>query len=263
MSFFKEDISKEEELALAVGGSINVGGIRVYPLTIGEIGEIGLNKYDGMIASLLTSKDMITDMDEEKLNLITDYDVVMTNLNNNKEFKDSFLMGLETFLKEKVSWEGDKSIFIIGDLDLIANDLSNSNSYPIRFITSKNYEPVIRAIRLVNLLNKPEFPKKKKEVPLTPQQKRIQELKAKRDKGREQIKEAKNIKGALSLIDIYSIVSTYVLDFNKIKSWTLYQLYSAHNMFMKHSDYQERFDIFLAGGEAKKLKLDQHWSITK
>lgn len=266
MNFFKEDINKSESLALSAGAPLTVGELIIYPLTIKEIAEVGLETYDNLISAILVNKDMVEGLTEEKMESITDYDVIASNCINDNDFKERCEKCLSMFTKKEVIWVSsglDNGTFVLSNVKYLEEDLSSLKSSDIQLVYSQNLEQVARAIRLVSLLNKPQKTKSSSSESKKPVSKKVERLLRKREEGRKKMKEAKNLKNEITLTDIYNIVGVYTRDFNKINDWTLYQLYSAHSMFMKQEDYKERFEIFLAGGEPDKLQLDRHWSISK
>lgn len=241
-----EDLSLDEEFSLITGTGKKVGEITVYPLTIKEIGNIGFEQYQALLSTVLVTKDVFEGLTEEQLEQIEDFDVVVSNCSHSVEYKQGVERALTMLLREEVKYLEDYQFFIVGDVS------------EKRLISRENFSEIADIARKQNVLQKP---KKKKRQPK--ENKKIRELRAKMEKGRKMMAEAKQQKTTTTIVDLIKVVATFGRNFETIADWTLYQIYQAHSIFLKEEDYKQRFDTYLAGGDPKKLKLDTHWSSLK
>lgn len=232
------------EYALITGSSVEIEDFRIYPMTLREIGELGYRKYQEMLGALLVTKEMLDNIPEEHYNEIEDYDIVVSNCIANEEHRLLVETALSLFTREVIVFHADYQFFI--------GKGNTKDSFKI--INRENFPKIAQIIREQNLIEKP------KKVVESKESKKIRELREKMERGRQQVAKAKNQKTQITVVDLFSIVSVYTRDFNTTASWTIYQLNMAHANFLKQEGYKERFDMYLAGGDPKKLKLDTHWS---
>lgn len=235
----------DKQYALISGGALRVESFKIHPLTLREISDIGFGRYQILLSYVLISKNAIDDLTNKELETIEDFDVVVSNCAHNEDYRNSVEEAMSIFLKEDVNFLEDYSFFSVGNIS------------DMRLINRKNFEEIADAIRLNNMLQKPEPKVIEAEVK---ESAKMRELRLKQEQGRKMMAEAKNEKQTTTIVDIIATVGTYTQDFAGIMDWTLYQLYQAHASFLKKEDYRERYDAYLAGGDPKKLKLDTHWS---
>ena len=83
---------------------------------------------------------------------------------------------------------------------------------------------------------------------------------AKRNKGRKLLEEARG-QDNITLSDLTLNLAVFLGgDFDRATNLTLYQFYELYQKFLRQERYEQNFDVYIAGGDPKKLDLDNHWT---
>lgn len=139
-----EDIS----LKLIAGKPIDIGSCKVHPLKINDIVEIGEQKYNQYLNTLLFDVDLLDisteQLQEMQIDKFTTYHFLLLQSYNNKEFRDLTIEAFECFLKEKVEFHSDLLMFYI------------SNEEDIKIITFDTYELIRKVLIKQNFLKELE-----------------------------------------------------------------------------------------------------------
>lgn len=268
MNNIDQELNKiDQEFALLSGNKVKIDeNISIYPLTLKEISEIGYAKYNDLMAKALIVKEMMTDLTEEQLETLNDFDLIVANCSNENDtsYRDDMELYLSLITKKIVTYIDSVGMFLVKTLE----DLRETEN--LKTIDRRNWERITEIIRLQNNLEHP-----KSELDLIRRQniadsklsessrKRLQELRKKRTKGKKQLADAKGMKTSLSVNDVIQIVATYMNSYSEVFNLTLYQLYRIYNTLSKKDDYEHRFASYLEGGDFKKLKIDVHWTMDK
>lgn len=237
-----------DELKLLKGSPIYVGDIAVYPLTIGEITDLGLDKYNLYLNLINIDKERIEIIDEE----INNFDVVCQfcfhniDIGEGNNFKELFLEAMKLFLRNEVNFIADEQFvgFIVGDIE----------NYHV--INDTNYDQIIEVIKQQNCLVKNE------EDDCNPADEKARELLEKRKKARQLLAKAKNNDDdtPLTLADLVSILIANGNGVTPFNVWDM-NFYLFNNQFSRMKMLEE-FNInirsLLAGADPKNIDM-QHW----
>lgn len=204
-----EDIS----LKLLTNRPIDIGIGKIHPLKINDIVEMGENKYNQFLNTLLFDVDLI-DISQDKLKEMnieqfTTYHFLLLQSYNDESFKDLVINALEYFFKEKVYFHEEYLLFYLAD------------SYGLRYITVENYSLFKKILIKQNFLKELE---EEEELIFGNELARQWYIDLKR-KEKMQPKQKNNI-------DLQSIISAVMWkgfkSIDEILNMTIYQLYDGY-----------------------------------
>lgn len=240
------------DLQLQKGNPIDIGLCKIYPLTLGEITDLGENLYNQYLSVLLIDKSSLNFDDaspeqKEVLNKLTPYEIINLHISLEESMKDIFTNSLSLFLREKVEYHYS-GFFYLGKL--------KDN----RKITDDDFNKIKEIIKKQNYL-------KDEEDDFKPANDKTIELFEKMKKIKDKLKKQNSDKG-LKLSDIVSIVASYSNDINIFTVWNLkiYQLYESYlrlimwdnyhttHMHLPHMDEEGKDSLVHWASELKQIK---------
>ena len=233
--------NKEYKTNLIAGLPIEIIDLcKVYPLTLREIGEIGVNEYNSRLSLLLT--DPKTIKTEIQLSRFDAYDILLSTSIKNQEFRHKIEQSLSMFLKDRVVFSIDhKRPFFVANK---------------KYITNEHFKQIVDILKIQNLkqltTDKPQTVKN--------MSKKHQQLLKKRKRGRKLMDVASG-KSEVTLGDIISNLGIYTQSINNILDWTIYQLYDQYSKFMQAENYRNNFLMYIGGADPKALNLKKHWTL--
>jgi len=230
------DIKMDDELRLLKGSSFFVDGIEIKPFTIGEIVEIGHEKYQQMMNIFaLEIEDVIKDIPEE-LNDITVFDFYLNS--GISELYNLLINCINLFFHPK-------------NLQVIKNE--NLIFIDDKIINRNNWKKISDIVKLQNCF--------KKEEKYNPADPRTAELLRKRDEARKKVAKAKGSDNdSLNFADLVSILSANGNGIDIFNVWDL-TFYSFNNQFARMKmleDYDISIRSLLAGAKSEDVDL-KHW----
>jgi len=233
------NINIDDELRLLKGSSFFVDGIEIRPFSIGEIVEIGYEKYQQLInIFVLEVEDILKEIPEE-LNGISIFDLFLKS--NNDELYNLLIDGINLYLHPK-------NFQIIKDDNLIFVD--------DKIINCDNWKQISNIIKFQNCF-------KKNEDEYNPADPRTAELLRKRDEARRKLAKAKGSDNdSLNFADLVSILSANANGINIINVWDL-TFYAFNNQFARMKmleDYDISIRSLLAGAKSEDVEL-KHWML--
>lgn len=242
----------DKKLSAKVSGRLMSGqplelsnGIEIPPKRVGEILFVGEEEYSMMIGILSITKEMLVeengdiDIDED----IETFDIIVNNCYYSIESRRQILEYLEFFLCEEVNFLEDMLCFYIGDFD------------DNKMLTKDNYEEFLNCMKVQNKIDNSKARKEPKK--LSKKARRLLEM---REKGRARMAKARgtdNIKLSDLLLNLSAFLNG---DFDKCNNLTLYQFYELYQKMLRKDRYEQNFDVYVAGGDPKKLDLENHWT---
>ena len=228
------------ELKLTRGSPIKIENVGIlYPLTLGEISDIGEMKYNKYIFSTNLKKENFGLENEE----ITPFELTFIYCRQDESFKEMFLDALSYFFREKVYYH-ENGFFYLGTLE------------ENKFIGINEFDEILRVVKKQNFIND----KEKVEEFNQPTSEKARELIEKLKYFRQKVKEKNQEKG-LDLSDIISIVAAHSGNINIFNVWdlTVFQLYTLYIRLMMKENFGLEYSKYIQGEDPKNLKLD-HWA---
>lgn len=227
------------EMELLKGKPIDLGVCKVYPLTLNEIVDMTEEKYNQALSLITFNKNRLQINDEE-LNKLTDYEILLAYCYHQSDFRELFFESVETFLKEPIHLH-ELGFFYLGDLE------------EQRIIDENVLKQIQEVIRKQNFLSteKTEFkPANDKAAELIEKIKKVKEKLAKQNRDNE-----------LNLSDIVSIVACYSDGINMFNVWdlTIYQLYITYMRLIMWDEYHTKYILLPHVTDSTSLDL-KHWA---
>jgi len=235
------DIKIDDELRLLKGSSFYVDGIEIKPFTIGEIVEIGYEKYQQMMNIFaLEVEDIIKDIPEE-LNNITVFDLFLKS--GSQELFEGFIGAIGLFLRIN----NINEFRISEEFDIVINKG--------KLINNDNWNNICRIIQMQNCVKreKEDYNPANEEA-----RKIIEKIKA--------LKRENPIKESITFPSMISGIANKSNNLNILNIWdlTIYQLYDALNRLNLIDNYQFTLNGIYAGtvnGKEMNMK-DLNWMKT-
>jgi len=232
------DIKMDDELRLLKGSSFFVDGIEIKPFTIGEIVEIGHEKYQQMMNIFaLEIEDVIKDIPEE-LNDITIFDLFLKS--GLQELFEGFIGAIGLFLRiENINEFGiDEEFNVVLDKKKIIN--------------RENWDSICKIIQMQNCVKR----EKEDYNPANEQARKIiEKIKA--------LKRENPIKESITFPSMISGIANKSNNLNILNIWdlTIYQLYDALNRLNLIDNYQFTLNGIYAGTvNGKEINMkDINW----
>jgi len=228
------DIKIDDELRLLKGSSFFVDEIEIKPFTIGEIVEIGYEKYlINLNIFILEVNDFILEIPEEykEINI---FDLLLNS--GQKELLEVFLNGIDFFLKPK-------------QMNVSNNEIIIDN----KKINRNNWDDIRQIIKTQNRVKKNE---KEEYNPANEEARRIIE----------RIKALKKENPQKELVTLSSIISGVAYKSNNINilniwNLTIFQLYDALDRLSLIDNYKFTLSGIYAGTvDGKKINMkDINW----
>jgi hypothetical protein len=238
-----------DELKLLKGSPIYVDNIAVYPLTIGEITDLGLDKYNLYLNLININKDKFEIDDEEISNFDTICQFCLHNIDIGveKKFKELYFDALKTFLRNDINFvvDDDCTYFIVGDISEHC------------IISNINYEQIVEIIKHQNCLIKIN-----EEDECNPADEKARQLLERRKKVRELLAKAKNQNDddPLTLADLVSILIANGNGVTPFNVWDMnfYMFNNQFNRMRMLEEYDINIRSLLAGAKSEDINM-KHW----
>lgn len=229
------NISIDDELRLLKGSSFFIDQIEIKPFTIGEIVEIGYEKYQQLMNIFaLEVEDILKEIPEE-LNGITVFELYLQS--GLQELFEGFISAISLFLRI----ENPNNLSINNTFNVVIN---NKN-----IINKDNWSDICKIIQMQNCVKKIE----KEEY--NPANERAKKFIEKLNKMKQELPK---IKSDITLSSMISGVAWKAQNININNIWdlTIYQLYDALNRLNLIDDYQFTFTgIYTGTVDGKKIDM--------
>lgn len=235
------------ELQLQKGNPIDIGICKVYPLTVGEITDVGDSQYNQYLSSLLIDKSSLNMDDASKevtevFDKLTTFEIIILHIYHDESMQKVFTDSLSFFLRENVEYHPN-GFFYLGEVE------------DNRIISKDNFELIKEIIKKQNYLQDDENEHK-------PANDKAAELIAKIKKIKDKLKKQNTDEG-LKLSDIVSIVANYSNDINILTVWnlTIYQLYESYLRLIMWDNYHTSYMHLPHMDEEDRNSLQEnHWA---
>lgn len=231
--------NEDIDLKILRGSPIDVGVGKLYPLTIGEISDIGESEYNRCISVTTILQDKL-EFEGQKL---THFETTIVYCAQSPEFNEVFLKALNIFFKEKVHFYRDGGIFYLGELE------------DRRFIDEEKFNHMKTVIKKQNFI-KDDLEEKE----FKPANDKAKELIEKMKQVKSKIKQQNNDDG-LNIGDIVSIVAAHTPNVSIFSVWdlTVFQLYNLYLRLILKDTYESNFYLLPHTSDSKSLDL-KHWA---
>lgn len=221
-----------------LGKIVDIGKLKLSPLTLNEIIEVGFETYNKYLSILCLDSDSIKEMlNIEDDSIIQPFEYLYWNCKQNEEAKDLILKSLNLFLKEQVQFFID-GCFIVGDIN------------EGKFLSFDNYNYFIDILKKQNCIetSKRVKPQNNKQKDFLQQLKQMKEKYAKH----EQTKDMSDI--------ISSVCSKHPsINVFNVGNLTIYQLIDQFKRLNMIDEYYLNAESLLHGANKDEIKLI-HWS---
>lgn len=230
-----------------LGVPSNLQGIaNVYPLTMSEILEIGMNEYNKRLGTLLLTEIEIQKLIKEKIQVEVPLEEIkpLEYLLISAEQSDIFLLELQTafstFLKEEVLLLPEMKLIVVDGIE---------HPERKRFITEENFAEFQTILRVQN--------KKKVDVE-PPKEETFGERKMRLLRERvEEAKRKQNDKNAATLLfsEILEIAAVYGID---VQNSSYYKFYSLLPRYQLREKWEQDLEMLCAGASSDNIKA-KYW----
>jgi hypothetical protein len=213
---------------------IKFNDILIYQITLDEILEYDMDKYNMLLLPLLIDVDDLDIPDEfinEDLNI---FDILTANEANLSMLLDTINMFCKA---DSIAFNEEKQILYIGD----------------GYIDKNNFEDFAKIILESNSKQKTQRERPPKHM--TDKQKDIWE---KLQAGRKRAMEKSQV-DLSDLINICQFGGDYYIPMDDILQWTLWNISRCYKTILGKSSFRELFDIYCVTGEEKLIK-NHHWT---
>lgn len=220
------------------------GICKVYPKTMKEIIEIGMNTYNGQLGLLLLTEVQIADLIKEKTGKAMSIDQIepLTYLLMSVEQNDKFLLELQsifsTFIQEEVLFLPKINSILVGPPE------------ERRLITTDNFRDFQDILRIQNKREVQEPPPENE----SPGQRKMRLLREQVAAVKKKQAQKKGDEGQ-SLNDLLEIATVFGIDINNC---TLYAFYDLIRRYQKKEKWDQDIQMLCAGADSKKLKT-KYW----
>lgn len=229
------------ENKLLKGSGIEVDFLKIYPLTLGEVTELGEEEYQRILGLFFIDIDELGLKKTPELAELSNFIIFSLILQQEPEIREQIRLGLELFTKQEITFQNGVFYF--------------NNEVPIL----EDSWDKIREI--VALQNKIDFKKKEEYNPVGDKAKAFMK---KRQEVLDKVKEIRSKKNdKIDFVTLVSSLSAKHPSINLLNVWdlTYYQFYDQLERLQLIQEYEISIQSLLAGADSKKVKL-KHW-ITK
>lgn len=222
-------------------------GIKIYPLSISEILDMGIIQYNSYIGLLLLTQQDIQNKIKEKTNKIIPLEEIdiLSYLVASADMNDNFLLDL----KSAFSTFCQRDVLIIPELESIAVGEIKEHL----LIDKNNFSDFQDILRIQNQKEvKEEAPKNE-----SPAEKKMRELRerveaVKRKQAQKEGVESQNFSELLEIASVYGI---------DIEKCTLYSLYNKIQRHRAREKWEQDFAMLCAGADPKQVDA-KYWGET-
>jgi SepF-like predicted cell division protein (DUF552 family) len=216
---------------------------RLHSLTLRDIAEIGLHKYNQYLSALCFDlNDLQTQIEDED---ITVFDVIALNSLHDEQFKKIVTEALSLMFKEVVTFSENYGIFFVGEKN------------ECRIISSINYEYIKDLIKIQNGLKSIDG-----EDEYNPKDAKAKEIIEKLKHAKQKIKKQRldDDEEPLNLFDLISILCANGNGINifNVYDLNMFQFNDQFNRMKMLDEYKINIQSLLAGADSDKIEL-RHW----
>ena len=279
-----ESVDLKLHLQSGTLSKFRVDNLIIEPYTMNEIKEYGYSKYmenlqwlmitiDDFINSVVdVEKKMMLMAEKSNLKIFDFYTVLGGN-----EFLEGLMTALTMVFKtDDIHYLKGEGIIVInfekygvivfdedGNMDFNKEALSALDEEDVQIVHRENYDDLIKAIKIINYLEKLEGKKLDESNPADDETKQLMEHMKKLNEKVEKIKKAQRMDededDSFDLSDIVSAVTAKSNSMNKLNIWnhTLYQVYDEYARLELIDNYEFSVKALMAGADKIDLK---HWS---
>lgn len=213
---------------------IKFNDISIYQITLNEILDYDMEKYNMLLLPFLVDIDDLDIPEEVQIQDINIFDILTVNNENLSMLLDSISFFCKT---NEIAFDEQKQTFYIG------------NGY----IDKNNFADFSKIILESN--SKQKVQKEKPPKNMTPRQKDIWD---KLQEGRRRTMEKSQI-DLSDLINVCQFGGDYYIPMDDILQWTLWNISRCYKTILGKSSFRELFDIYCVTGEEKLIK-NHHWT---
>lgn len=208
--------------------------IPIYQITLDEILEYGMEKYNMLLLPFLVDVDDLDIPEEVQSQDINIFDILTVNSENLSMLLDSISFFCKT---DKIGFDEQKQTLYIGDGHIDKNNFADFS----KIILESN--------------SKQKVQKEKPPKNMTEKQKDIW---YKLQEGRRRSAEKSQV-DLSDLINACQFGGDYYIPMNDILQWTLWNIARCYKAILGKSSFRELFDIYCVTGEEKLIK-NHHWT---
>lgn len=223
--------------------------IKINPLTLSKIEEIGEKKYNELLAGLNITKNLINYQDipneiKPMFNEMSEFEFLLHYISNNETGRTNFIESLSFFLDQEILFDEyryglyikrflDKKIIIDEVLFKTIKLIIYKQNYLSESITDTTYKPANEKAKQIA--------------------DRLAKIKGELTK--------ENNQNGLKLRDVISIVASYSTSINIINIWdlTVYQLYEEYIRLIAWDNYHTNYLLVPHVSDVNTLNL-KHWA---
>jgi hypothetical protein len=241
-------------LKLLRGKPIEIKGIKenqnikIYPITLDQIEDISMEKYNQFLNLICINKESIKNLLSEELKNIDDstisvFEFVYAHCTKSEEYKSLIFEALEFFLRCKIE---------ICDYGFILGDISKDNVTNIKIINEEIFNEIVKIIKLQNCIVEKDTEEK-----IKPANERARKMLEQMRKNQEELDKIKN-KSSLTMCDLISIFAAYSENMNILNIWdlTFYQFNDQFNRLKIMKEYDANLQILMHCDTSKsKIEL--------
>lgn len=229
---------KIDELKILHGLPIDLGYLRIHPLTCHEVSAIGEDRYNQMLNLVLVKDTGIRVGDRA----IGEYETALIYCHEDDRFRQAYSEAWSTFLKEPFHYD-EEGFFYVGE------------RRDGRVIYKETFDRMAAVVKKQNFIKMVE-----PERDYKPHNEKAKQLMDQMKAIKEKINKQNNEKG-LDLADIISIVASYGGNLNIFTVWdmTIYQLYMTYMRLIMKDNYESNFYLLPHTSKPESLDLS-HWA---
>lgn len=213
---------------------IKFNNIPIYQITLDEILEYGMEKYNMLLLPFLIDIDDLNIPQEVKNQNISIFDILTLNGENLSMLLDSISFFCKT---NEVAFDEQKQTFYINEGHIDKNNFADFSK------------------TILELNSKQKVQKEKPPQNMTAKQKDIWD---KLQEGRRRAMQKSQIDLA-DLINVCQFGGDYYIPMDDILQWTLWNITRCYKTILGKSNFRELFDIYCVTGEEKLIK-NHHWT---
>lgn len=213
---------------------IRFNDILIHQITLDEILEYDMNKYNMLLLPFLIDVDDLNIPDEVLTEDLNIFDILTANETNLSMLLDAINLFCKT---DNIGFDEEKQTLYIGD----------------GYIDKNNFTDFAKIILESN--SKQKTQKEKPPKNMTARQKDIWE---KLQAGRKRASEKSQVDLA-DLINVCQFGGDYYIPMDDILQWTLWNISRCYKTILGKSSFNELFDIYCVTGEEKLIK-NHHWT---
>lgn len=246
------NLTDTETLKFQKGSPVFIQDIcAVYTATLGEIVDLGYDKFQEYLSIITTTKPLVTNDNELSMMLkdLSDFEYILVMVHLDRQANQTLKEAFQFFIHEHVTFSLDPAQIIVGPLDE-KHILDEEKFYDLQRIIRRAYFLQTEKDEIV--INKNDDPR----VKAMKMQMRENREKVRRAKA----KQAEREKTNLQLSDLIGSLTINHCNLNAVNIYDI-SYYMFHDQ-LKRMGWRDEFDInnraAMAGAKLKKSQL-KHW----